>query len=158
MGELKRILLAEDNPDDVELTLEALQVNQLANEVVVVRDGAEALDYLFRRGAFASRPAGLPAVVLLDLKMPKVDGLEVLRQIKSDESLRTTPVVMLTSSREESDLVRSYRLGVNAYVVKPVDFGDFIEAVRNLGLFWAVVNEPPVLEGSARDAGPRGEA
>lgn len=149
MRELKRILLAEDNPDDVELTLEALQVNQLANEVVVVRDGAEALDYLYRRGDFASRPAGLPAVVLLDLKMPKVDGLEVLRQLKSDESLRTTPVVMLTSSREEADLVRSYQLGVNAYVVKPVDFGDFIEAVRNLGLFWAVVNEPPLPDGSA---------
>jgi CheY-like chemotaxis protein len=143
MGELKRILLAEDNPDDVELTLEALQGHQLANEVVVVRDGAEALDYLFRRGHFLSRPAGHPAVVLLDLKMPKIDGLEVLRQIKSDESLRTTPVVMLTSSREEADLVQSYRLGVNAYVVKPVDFGDFIEAVRNLGLFWAVLNEAP---------------
>jgi CheY-like chemotaxis protein len=143
MGELNRILLAEDNPDDVELTLEALQGHQLANEVVVVRDGAEALDYLFRRGRFLSRPAGHPAVVLLDLKMPKVDGLEVLRQIKSDESLRTTPVVMLTSSREEADLVQSYRLGVNAYVVKPVDFGDFIEAVRNLGLFWAVLNEAP---------------
>jgi len=143
MGELKRILLAEDNPEDVELTLAALSEHQLVNEVVVVRDGAEALDYLFRRGAYAARPGGQPAVVLLDVKMPRVDGLEVLRQIKADPALRIIPVVMLTSSREERDLVESYRLGVNAYVVKPVDFKEFIGAVKNLGLFWAVLNEPP---------------
>ena len=143
MRELKRILLAEDNPEDVELTLAALGQHQLANEVVVVRDGAEALDYLYVHGAYATRPEGHPAIVLLDLKMPKIDGLEVLRQLKSDASLRSIPVVMLTSSREESDLVESYRLGVNAYVVKPVEFREFIEAVKNLGLFWAVLNEPP---------------
>ena len=143
MTELKRILLAEDNANDLELTLEALAENRLANEVVVVRDGAEALDYLYRRGRFAGRPAGAPALVLLDLKMPKVDGLEVLRQIKSDAELRLTPVVMLTSSREEQDLIRSYELGVNAYVVKPVDFAEFMTAVRQLGGFWAVVNEAP---------------
>jgi CheY-like chemotaxis protein len=143
MADLKRILLAEDNAEDVELTLEALEQYHLANEVVVVRDGAEALDYLHRRGAFADRANGLPAVVLLDIKMPKVDGLEVLRRMKSDDALRSIPVVMLTSSREESDLVQSYRLGVNAYVVKPVAFQEFIDAVKNLGLFWAVINEPP---------------
>jgi CheY-like chemotaxis protein len=143
MRELKRILLAEDNPEDVELTLAALSEHQLANEVVAVRDGSEALDYLRRRGAHAARPEGHPAVVLLDVKMPRVDGLEVLRQLKADAALRSIPVVMLTSSREESDLVESYRLGVNAYVVKPVEFREFIEAVKNLGLFWAVLNEPP---------------
>lgn len=143
MSELKRILLAEDNAADLELTLEALGHNRLANEVDVVRDGAEALDYLFRRGAHASRPAGNPAVVLLDLKMPKVDGLQVLQQVKADQTLRQIPIVMLTSSREEQDLVESYRLGVNAYVVKPVDFTQFIDVVRQLGMFWAVVNEPP---------------
>jgi CheY-like chemotaxis protein len=143
VGELKRILLAEDNPEDVELTLAALGEHNLANEVVVVRDGAEALDFLFRRGLNATRSRETPAVILLDVKMPKVDGLEVLRQIKADEHLRTVPVVMLTSSREEADLVESYRLGVNAYVVKPVDFREFIQAVKTLGLFWAVLNEPP---------------
>lgn len=143
MSDLKRILLAEDSAADVELTLEALGQSRLANEVVVVRDGAEALDYLFRRGAHAGRPDGNPAVVLLDLKMPKVDGLQVLKQVKADPSLRQVPIVMLTSSREEQDLVESYRLGVNAYVVKPVDFGRFVEAVKQLGMFWAVVNEPP---------------
>jgi CheY-like chemotaxis protein len=143
MGELKRILLAEDNAEDIELTLAALSENQLANEVVVVRDGAEALDYLYRRGVHAARPAGLPAVILLDVKMPKLDGLEVLRAIRADDALKTTPVVILTSSREESDLLESYRLGVNAYVVKPVDFREFMVAVKNLGLFWAVLNEPP---------------
>ena len=143
MTELKRILLAEDNANDVELTLSALADSNLANEVVVARDGAEALDYLFRRGQFAERPAGNPAVVLLDLKMPKVDGLEVLRQVKADPELRTIPIVVLTSSREEGDLVSSYNLGVNAYVVKPVDFSAFIEAVKQLGVFWAVINEPP---------------
>ena len=143
MSELKRILLAEDNAADLELTLEALGHNRLANEVDVVRDGVEALDYLFRRSAHASRPAGNPAVVLLDLKMPKLDGLQVLQQVKADPALRQIPIVMLTSSREEQDLVESYRLGVNAYVVKPVDFTQFIDVVRQLGMFWAVVNEPP---------------
>jgi len=143
MGELRRVMLAEDNLKDVELTLAALDEHNLANEVVVVRDGAEAWEYLCREGRYAARPVGLPAVVLLDLKMPKIDGLEVLRRMKSSEALRSIPVVMLTSSREEKDLVESYRLGANAYVVKPVDFERFIAAVKNLGLFWAVFNEPP---------------
>jgi CheY-like chemotaxis protein len=143
MPTLKRILLAEDNPHDVELTLVALESSHLANEVVVVPNGAEALDYLYRRGQFADRPNGLPVVVLLDLKMPKVDGLEVLRQMKGDPDLKKVPVVMLTSSREEQDLVRSYELGVNAYVVKPVDFAQFLQSIRQLGCFWAVLNEPP---------------
>ena len=141
MAELKSILLAEDNPKDVELTLTALAENRLANEVVVARDGEEALDYLFRRGRFALRAEGNPAVVLLDLKMPRVDGLEVLRRIKSDETLKTVPVVMLTSSREERDLVESYRLGINADVVKPVGFEKFADAVREIGAFWAILNE-----------------
>lgn len=141
--ELKRILLAEDNANDLELTLAALQQHNLANEVIPVRDGAEALDYLYRRGAYANRDDGPPALVLLDLKMPKVDGLEVLETIKGDPQLRLIPVVMLTSSREESDLIRSYKLGVNAYVVKPVDFSEFMDAVRQIGAFWAVVNEVP---------------
>ena len=143
MSALKRILYAEDSAADVELTLAALEEHHLANEVVVVGDGVEALDYLHRRGAFAAREAGNPAVVLLDLKMPRVDGLEVLRQVKSDPDLRTIPVVIMTSSREERDLVESYRLGVNAYVVKPVDFEQFVAAVKEVGMFWAVVNEPP---------------
>jgi len=143
MTEMRRILLAEDDPNDVELTLAALGENHLANEVVVVNDGVDALDYLHARGRFAGRPRGNPAVVLLDIKMPKLDGLEVLKAMKSDDALRAVPVVMLTSSREETDLVQSYRLGVNAYVVKPVDFQEFISAVRSLGLFWAVVNQPP---------------
>ena len=142
-AELKRIVLAEDNPNDVELTLAALSEINLANEVVVVRDGAEALDYLFRRNQYAGRAAGNPAVLLLDLKMPKVDGLDVLRALKADEAMKTIPIVMLTSSREEQDLISSYKLGVNAYVVKPVDFRAFIDAVRQLGVFWAVINEPP---------------
>jgi len=150
MAELKRILLAEDNPKDVELTLTALDEHNLANEVVVVNDGAEALDYLYRRGKFAMRADNDPAVVLLDLKMPKVDGLEVLRTIKKDDNLKTIPLVILTSSREEKDLVESYKLGVNAYVVKPVNFQQFIEAVKELGAFWAVINEPP--PGSVRKA------
>jgi len=150
MAELKRILLAEDNPKDVELTLTALDEHNLANEVVVVNDGAEALDYLYRRGKFAMRADNDPAVVLLDLKMPKVDGLEVLRTIKNDSNLKTIPLVILTSSREEKDLVESYKLGVNAYVVKPVNFQQFIEAVKELGVFWAVINEPP--PGSVRKA------
>lgn len=141
--QLKRILLVDDSARDVELTLAALAENNLANEVVTLRDGAEALDYLFRRGPFANRPAGNPAVVLLDLKMPKVDGIEVLRQIKGDPQLKLIPVAVLTSSREEQDVVNSYQLGVNAYIVKPVQFEEFVKAVKLLGAFWAVVNEPP---------------
>ena len=148
---LKRILLAEDDPKDVELAIKALGKHNLANGVQVVRDGAEALDYLFRRGAHATRPNGPPAVVLLDIKMPKVDGIEVLRQIRADAKLRFLPVVILTSSREERDLVESYRLGTNAYVVKPVQFQAFVDAVKELGLFWAVINEPP--PGSAENSG-----
>jgi len=143
MNELKRILLAEDDPRDIELTLTALSEHNLANAVQVVRDGSEALDFLRRQGEFASRPPGHPVVVLLDIKMPKIDGIEVLRQMKSDEGLRVVPVVILTSSREDRDLVESYRLGVNAYVVKPVEFHDFVDAVSELGVFWAVINEPP---------------
>ncbi len=143
MSELKRVLFAEDSDNDVELTLTALKENHLANEVVVVRDGVEALDYLYRRGQFQSRPAGNPAVVLLDLKMPRIDGLGVLRTMRSDQGLRAIPVVILTSSREERDLIESYELGVNGYVVKPVKFQQFVEAVKTLGLFWAVLNEPP---------------
>lgn len=149
--ELKRILLADDSARDAELTLLALEEHHLANEVVHVRDGVQALDYLYRRGAFAMRESGHPAVVLLDLKMPKVDGLEVLRTMKTDEQLKVIPVVMLTSSREEIDLVRSYQLGVNAYVVKPVGFQQFVQAVKDLGVFWAIVNEPP--SGSIRRNG-----
>lgn len=143
MSVLKRILLAEDNDNDRDLTLTALAENNLANEVVVVRDGAEAWEFLCHEGPFASRNGGNPAVVLLDLKMPKVDGLELLRRMRQDARFRTVPVVVLTSSREESDIVKSYQLGVNAFVVKPVAFDEFIGAVRNLGLFWAVLNEPP---------------
>ncbi len=143
MTQLKHILLAEDNAEDVELTLEALASHNLANTVVVVRDGAQALEYLYYEGDFRLRERGEPAVVLLDIKMPKVDGLEVLRRIKADPKLRTIPVVILTSSREERDLVEGYELGVNAYVVKPVDFSEFVEAVKSLGVFWALVNEPP---------------
>jgi len=143
MPPLKRILLAEDSARDVELTLAALEEYNLANEVVVAHDGAEALDYLYHRGKFADHPNGLPVVVLLDLKMPKVDGLEVLRQMKDDPNLKHVPVVMITSSREEQDLVRSYQLGVNAYVVKPVDFQKFVESIKQIGFFWAIINEPP---------------
>ena len=137
------ILYAEDDERDAELTLGALERHHLANAVTVVRDGEEALDFLFRKRNYEFRPETDPVLVLLDLKMPKVDGFEVLRRIKSDERLRMIPVVILTSSREEKDLVESYRLGVNAYVVKPVDFEQFVEAVKDLGLFWLVVNEPP---------------
>ena len=143
MTPLKRILLVEDSPRDAELILDALGGHQLANEVVHVRDGAEALDYLYRRGEFASRPDGQPALMLLDLKLPKVDGLEVLRQIKGDASLRVIPIVMMTSSREERDLLDSYQLGVNAYVVKPMKFQDFVDAVKEVGAFWGVINEAP---------------
>lgn len=143
MHDLKRVLLVEDNPRDITLTLKALADAHLANEVVVVRDGDEALDYLHRRGIFELRAAGHPAVILLDLKLPKMDGLQVLKHLKSDPELKKIPVVMLTSSREEKDLDTSYSSGVNAYVVKPVDFKEFLEALKHLGMFWAVVNEPP---------------
>jgi DNA-binding response OmpR family regulator len=141
--ELKRILLVEDDPRDVELILESLGDYNLANEVIVAKDGEEALDYLYHRGNFKARPNGNPAVVLLDLKLPKVNGMEVLRQIRSDDKLKMMPVVILTSSREEKDWVESYKLGVNAYVVKPVNFQEFVKAVKDVGAFWAVVNEPP---------------
>ncbi len=142
MNPIRPILLVEDGERDVELTLDALAENRLANEVIVVRDGAEALDYLFCKGKYASRPKEPPLLVLLDLKLPKVDGLEVLRRIKSDAEMKILPVVMLTSSREERDLVESYQLGVNAYVVKPVGFEEFTDAVRQLSVFWAIINEP----------------
>jgi CheY-like chemotaxis protein len=140
--------MVEDDPRDVELSLTALEDYNLANEVVVTHDGAEALDYLYCRGEFAARPHDNPAVILLDLKLPKIDGLEVLQQIKSDEKLKMIPVVVLTSSREERDMVTSYQLGVNAYVVKPVDFHEFVNAIKELGVFWAVINAPP--PGTAR--------
>jgi CheY-like chemotaxis protein len=143
MTPLARILIVEDDPSDVELTLTALADYNFANEVVITRDGQQALDYLYRRGEFSTRATDNPAVMLLDLKLPKVDGLEVLQQIKSDERLKMIPVVVLTSSHEEKDMLRSYSLGVNAYVVKPVDFHEFVNAVKELGVFWAVVNEPP---------------
>src|ERR1700730_10668934 len=143
MSTLGRILIVEDDPNDVELTLTALDEYNLANEVVVTRDGEEALDYLYCRGKFQARSSENPAVLLLDLKLPKRDGLEVLQQIKSDEKLKVIPVVVLTSSHEEKDVVASYKLGVNAYVVKPVDFHEFVNAVKELGVFWAVINEPP---------------
>ena len=143
MDKLGRILMVEDDAKDVELTLTALEEYNLANEVVVVHDGAEALDYLYYRGPFQMRTGDNPAVMLLDLKLPLVDGLEVLKQIKSDEKLRMIPVVVLTSSKEETDMVASYKLGVNAYVVKPVDFHEFVNAIKELGVFWAVINEPP---------------
>jgi CheY-like chemotaxis protein len=143
VNELGRILLVEDDPKDIDLTLAALGEYKLANEVIVVRDGAEALDYLHTKGNYRSRARENPAVVLLDLKLPKVEGLEVLREIRSDERLKLIPVVVLTSSREDRDMVASYKLGVNAYVVKPVDFHEFVNAVKELGVFWAVINEPP---------------
>lgn len=140
---LKPILLVEDDKRDLELTLVALERSQLANEVIVLRDGAQALDYLLREGDFAGRAEGNPAVILLDLKMPKVNGLEVLQKVRATDALRSVPVVMLTSSQEEADVVRSYELGVNAYVVKPVEFKQFVTAIADLGVFWAVLNEPP---------------
>jgi len=139
----KRILLVEDDPRDVELTLAALAEHQLTNEVTVAHDGAEALDYLYRRGKFLGRTGGHPVAVLLDINMPRVSGLEVLRVLKADPELKTIPVIMLTSSREEPDLAQCYQLGVNAYVVKPVDFVEFMNAVKGLGLFWVAINEPP---------------
>lgn len=149
---LKPILLVEDNPHDLELTLVALEKSHLANDVVIVRDGAEALDYLFRTNKFSDRQTGLPAVVLLDLKLPKVDGLEVLERVRATPELKSLPVVMLTSSREEPDLQSAYSLGVNAYVVKPVRFREFVQAISDLGIFWAVLNEPP--PGSLRKRPP----
>jgi len=135
--------MVEDDPKDVELTLTALEDYNLANEVVVAQDGEEALDYLYCRGKFAARSSDNPAVMLLDLKLPKIDGLEVLQQVKSDEKLKMIPVVVLTSSHEEKDMVTSYKLGVNAYVVKPVEFHEFVNAIKELGIFWAVINAPP---------------
>jgi CheY-like chemotaxis protein len=143
MKNIRPLLLVEDNLNDIELTLAALRQNHIVNEIIVARHGGDALDYLYRRGSHEQRTPGHPAVIFLDLKMPKVDGLEVLKQLKSDESMRMIPVVMLTSSREEADLVKSYSLGVNAYVVKPVGFEQFTDAIRQLGMFWVVLNEPP---------------
>lgn len=143
MKTLKRILLVEDNAKDSELTIAALTESHVANDIVVARDGVEALDYLHARGQFAGREPGLPAVMLLDLKMPRMDGLEVLRHLKQDPEFRTLPIVMLTSSREEPDLAQAYALGVNAYVVKPVDFQQFFDAVKEVGAFWGVLNQPP---------------
>ena len=137
------ILLAEDSEADAEMTMRALQRNNLANHLVWVKDGAEALDFIFRRGAYAQRPEGAPKLVLLDLKMPKVDGIEVLRQVKSNEQTRTIPVVMLTSSAEERDIVASYSLGVNSYIVKPVDFASFVDEVAKAGCYWVLVNRLP---------------
>jgi CheY-like chemotaxis protein len=167
LADLRPILLVEDNAKDLELTLAALAKCQLANGIVVARDGAEAIDYLYSEGAHADRDPGDPAVVLLDLKLPKVDGLEVLAKVKTDMSRRQIPVVMLTSSREERDLIQSYELGVNAFVVKPVDFNAFFEAIQDLGMFWAVLNEPPprgasaltrIRNGGHRVPPPRGTA
>jgi CheY-like chemotaxis protein len=138
-----RILLVEDDPRDVELTMTALEEYNLSNEVVVASDGEEALDYLYYRGKYQRRSGENPAVMLLDLKLPKVNGLEVLEAIRADEALKLIPVVVLTSSREEQDMVKSYKLGVNAYVVKPVDFHEFVNAIKELGVFWAIINEPP---------------
>lgn len=152
MRTIKNILLVEDDQNDVELTLAALAEHHLANTVFVVHDGAEALDYLYHRGKFIARASGNPVVVLLDNKMPKVNGLEVLKIIKADEQLKMIPVVVLTSSREAPDLIEFYRHGVNAYVVKPVDFAEFMKAVQQLGIFWAAVNEPPPELG--REAAP----
>jgi len=144
MQTIKRILLVEDDSMDVELTLSALSEHSLANEVVVARDGVEALDYLYHRGAFSRRPVGNPILILLDLKMPRLDGLQVLRQLKADEQMRLIPIVVLSSSRESIDLKECYRLGVNAYVVKPVRFTEFVDAVRQTGVFWALINQPPL--------------
>ena len=143
MKGVKHILLVEDDPHDVELALAGLTEYNLVNKIVVARDGEEALDYLYRRGKFADRIGGNPAVVLLDLKLPKIGGLEVLRQMKSDATLKVVPVVILTSSREDRDMVEGYKLGTNAYVVKPVDFHQFVDAIKHIGAFWAVINEPP---------------
>jgi len=158
MKKLKRILLAEDDPVDRKLTLRALTENNLANHVDVAKDGAEALDYLYRKGKFAERPEGHPLLVLLDIKMPKIDGIEVLRRVKADADLQVIPVVVLTSSHEERDLVQSYRLGVNAYVVKPMEFDAFVKAVKELAVFWALLNEPPPDTSAIIPDVPKGEA
>jgi len=149
MPELKSILLAEDNPNDAELTLETLTSNKLINVVTHVKDGVEALEFLRREGKFKDRKSGNPAVVILDIKMPRMDGIEVLRAIRSDPAMKLIPVVMLTSSREEQDMIQSYQLGINAYVVKPVKFSEFVEAVRHIGVFWALINEMPPQRGSS---------
>jgi len=154
---IKKILLVEDDPQDVKLTLAGLEENHLANKVAVVRDGAEALDYLYRRGKFKTRPVGNPILVLLDNKMPKISGLQVLKTIKLDEHLKTIPVVALTSSRETPDLIEFYKHGVNAYVVKPVDFAEFMKAVKQLGIFWAAVNEPPPIAWKEKNSIQNGE-
>lgn len=146
MMELGTILLAEDNPQDRELTIEALAEHNLTNRVVAVKDGVETLEYLNCEGQFKNRKQGLPAVLLLDIKMPRMDGIEVLAAIRKNEKLKKLPVVMLTSSREEPDLKRCYELGVNAYVVKPVNFVDFIDAVKHIGIFWALLNEQPLTD------------
>ena len=143
MKAFKRILLAEDDPNDVEMTVNALNSKNLVNEICVVRDGVEALDYLYHQGTFSKRAGGNPIVILLDLKMPKIDGIEVLRKIKSDKDLQMIPVVILTSSSESTDLETCYQLGANAYVVKPVRFADFVEAVKQIEIFWALINEAP---------------
>jgi two-component system, response regulator len=153
MTDPKRILLVEDSKKEIDLVLEALEEQKLANQVMVLRDGADALDYLFHRGQFADCANGLPVLVLLDLKMHKVDGLEVLRQMKADPALKRIPVVMMTSSREPGDLLRSYELGVNSYVVKPVKFEGFMDAVRQLGIYWVLVNEPPPLNAPGQNVG-----
>ncbi len=140
---LNRILIVEDNENDLELTIDALATHNLANFLDVARDGEEALDYLYKRGKFSGRENGNPIVILLDLKLPKVSGQEVLNDVKGNDQLKTIPIVVLTSSKEESDLINSYQKGVNAYVVKPVDFHDFVDAVKNLGIFWALINETP---------------
>jgi CheY-like chemotaxis protein len=155
MADLRPILLVEDSPRDLELTLQALRKCQLANEIVIARDGVEALDFLYARNVHAGRNTADPAVIMLDLKLPRIDGLEVLEKVKSDPALRHLPIVMLTSSREEQDLVRSYQLGVNAFVVKPVSFKDFYQAIQDLGVFWGILNEPPP-HGSAEPALAKG--
>ncbi len=152
MTDLRRILLVEDNPHDIELTLRALAKYNLANAIVVVRDGEEALDYLYCRAGFAGRASGHPAMILLDIKLPRLNGLAVLKQIRSEPDLKSLPVVMLTASREEPDLAESYRLGANAYVVKPLDFLSFVEAVKRLGVSWALMNEPPAGDPGSPDS------
>ncbi|MFZ1978592.1 MAG: response regulator [Bacteroidota bacterium] len=149
MRDLRTILLAEDNPKDIELTLEALYEHNLANQVIVVKDGVEALEFLRCEGNYKMRRKGMPVVLLLDLKMPRMDGLETLQAIRSDAALKMLPIVMLTSSREEQDLIKSYEFGVNAYVVKPVDFKEFVNAVKQVGIFWAMINEIPPIGGSS---------
>jgi len=146
MEDLKTILIVEDNPQDVELMMEALDMKSLANQIIHVQDGVEALDYLRYEGSFSDRKKGNPTVILLDIKMPRMDGIELLEIIKQDEKLKSIPIVMLTSSREEPDLVKCYKLGVNAYVVKPVDFNDFLHAVKQIGVFWALLNEQPTIQ------------